>query len=173
MADYQKQYLPDSDVQDDKFKISLFNILGRKRPNNLNELNSLLDSNGYYGRHTVHRVTRRGITLPRYRIMIYLPNSKMNYVWPIMTEFEFGSMDSVYNVHRRLPIILADTFKVGSKVDYITIYTLVKNGLRGKKIGKSIEILHDLGLFLNNSPLVRDVDDVEEIYQNLLNPTVH
>lgn len=167
MEEHQKYYLHDEIVYDDKFKKSIFDIFDYDVPNNNSELSYHLNYCGYFGRYNIIEIKQKRKTEKKYIIKIYLPNSRIYYYWPFMTPYKFDRLESVYKIHKRIPNSIKEVLLLSYDMPYVNSHDIIKKGILHDKIEKSIVMLHQFGIYHGHRCIIKDKDDIWELYNNI------
>lgn len=163
----QQDYSHDEIVYDDRFRISIFNIFDYMVPKDNYVLSQYMDKSGYIGRYDIVQIKHKRKLPDKYKIKIYLPNSRTHYYWPFIVPYQFDGLESVYKAHKRLPNSIKNVLLLSYDMSYISSYDIIKRGIGLDKVQKSIDMLHQLGIYKNNKSIITDKNDIWELYNNI------
>lgn len=82
---------PEEVVYDDKFSISIIDLIHKHKPETPRELKYLLNTNGYYGRYNMLEIYRGGHSTKEIKIVVEMVWSKYKYTWPYKGTYSFMS----------------------------------------------------------------------------------
>ena len=167
----QLRYKPEEDVvYNDTYQTPLKELLERGRPKSVVQMRSLLDDNGYIGRHKIRRNYLTGVyPLNTFKVQVSLIWGETSYLWPHQGEWD---MD-FHRIERSSKLVLPSgiTEAVGVLYKYLASdpYTL------RTRAGMSLKSAEEVIATLENMRLIKDgnlkiVDDLElkEVIDNLL-----
>lgn len=174
--------MEDESLKSDKYSIPINTIISLYRPETVIELKSLLDDNGYYGRHKIKKKYSkiRGDSI--IHIEIYLPNSIHTYNWPFKTMYNLtiGNLVRKINLKNIPAIPFVMNYLSSNKMKIKSIPELPSQLLKpynSNDLGYYQYIVTTLvhaGLFGFNKKkelvfVLKNTEDVKEVYENLFN----
>lgn len=155
-------------INDDGFRISIPDVLAKHKVQDEIQLTLALDDNGYAGRNHVIRIHRFGFKTDEYRVKIYLPDSRLTYLWPWKTNYSpYANNKNIEAILKTLPEntynLVKELYSTNSKAEEImSRYVLdKKTGLLYRNF------LKDSKLVRNRSPVLLTKYDAIEIASNL------
>lgn len=170
------------DKESDAYKISINSLVLAKCPSSIQELKELLESNGYYGRVSVKKVSVKSKKDLLVRVQVYLPDSKVNYIWPFIGSYNI-SKNCI--TKRKKPSAIIDNQKLYKCMDILLLADKRVEDLDSlpelfsKYIGwaskseysKMIRFLIKSELIVDGRFILRSLSDVKEVHDNLFDYT--
>jgi hypothetical protein len=171
-------YITEEDLiyyKNDSYLKSIPEIVKTYNIDTANELSSIIDNNGYYGRHKIVKYLRSKKSNNAYKIKIYLPNSTKEYFWPLE-----GAYCLYNNIYINLP---KRRFDIRYKGGMFYVNAELNNRNRGfnevstelryywKSYGS--RMMTDFLKYgvIRNGKFDFHENDIEEIYENLFDST--
>lgn len=165
---------------EDQYKISIRDIILNNSFTGPSSLSSLLDANGYYGRHKIRNVVAKNKSLHNYVIDVYLPNSGITYNWPFKSSYDMSerriNRSRLFKYEHHSPSMstimhhILNTGQVFNELGWDTIWPLVQRYQFNSYIHtiRVIETLKLYGIISDNKLILKDPMDIKELYDNLL-----
>ncbi len=162
-------------MYDDVYRWGIQYILGTKRKVSMYEVKLALDHNGYFGRYKIIPINQNGSFIDEIKIEVYMPSSKMTYVWPHKTTYLMneGKIKSekhlVKNDYSQLIMwALVGLVKNDLRIGYKSICDSISNDKKSvvnSIIDKIIEL--DLG-FVGGKLKLKTEKECYEVYANII-----
>jgi len=160
---------PEEIIYDDSFKVSIIDLVYKRKPQTVPEFRKMLDEGGYYGRYRLLEVYRGGHKTREIKLVVSLIWSPYSYVWPYKGTFSFMSGD----IHRTRDIRALDSHIEEALENLFDNYGVSVQPKRGTKIPKKSEI--NINLLLEETKVltsegfhISNKTDLKEFKHNVL-----
>jgi hypothetical protein len=158
-------------VYDDQYKFSINNLFTRFKPTNLAQAAEILNTNGYYGRHTILPVSSLGKPINCLKVDVYLPESNVTFRWPYDNAYNMDTGKFLKKLsYRPTSLIYMSMVRImecASEVDMRDPFSIqmLFQGYYGKLITGAVHLVIENfvkdGKFIFNSEY-----DIKEVYEN-------
>ena len=168
-------------IYDDQYRISIPELIFNNRIDSKEDLQRLLDDNGYYGRATVHVKREFGHPTNLLYVKVLLVNSNYRYKWPLNSYYctRTGKVLLVKRKVKPSPLILGgmktlvgcvqNNKRHNIDVSELGVEALLAGYSNYGYANRSTifnQLIH-FNLLHENQLVLKDMDDVEELYYNL------
>jgi hypothetical protein len=175
----KEQFADTETTKSDLFKVSINTLVTSSRPNSVEELSALLDDNGYYGRYTLDKKSVGSLKNPCVKVIVYLPDSVFTYEWPYLTYYDlsenkFGKrkkprvIQNNWKLYKCMSFFLVEGFIIDNNLELIASAGSKLMGWATKdEYIKMIQFLLKVGLFKDGIFVLKTLDDLTEVHDNL------
>ncbi len=169
----------DPDSKSDLFRVSINDLVESKFPSDVKDLSTILDDNGYYGRHQIRRMEGPSYKDICVKVRVYMPYSVFTYEWPYGSYYNltakcFGkrSMPKALSMSQDVHFRAMCLYFIHRKDPIIDIETTATNGanwgggLKHQYV-HLIRLFFRLGFIKNNTFCIKSGEDMYEVMCNL------
>ena len=159
---------PNEIINNDRFSMSIMEIILKYRPSNKEELKKLLDANGYFGRHKIFEINKNGQNVKEIRVLVEMIWSKYSYTWPWKGTFSFETLSIIRTSSIKTDILLSDA--LDNFYDSHG-YSIRQEGY-ARQISRAAEIkirniINEVNLLQFNEFVIANKIDLKELKKNV------
>lgn len=166
-------------LYNDVYCKSINNIVISNSPKTISSLHSMLEDNGYYGRFKIDKIDVKRSRDVCVKISLYLPDSAYSYLWPYSTyynlsDYSFGKRSRPRVIQPNIKLIkcmyffLTTGYNISNNLETVAkIGNLHMGWATKEEYVHMIIFLVKAGLFNNGAFVLKSVNDVNEVYENL------
>lgn len=162
-------------INNDRFQISIYELLYKNEPKNDEEIKELLDNNGYYGRYEIIHLMKQGKKCDLIKIKVYMPDSNLTYYWPPNTHYSISQAEILKEPKGNVDYYLLSTMKVFCNCEEVCIAVVQsQSSVSYGRIKETIEQMYKYNLIGKDGKLIfKSEEDCDEYFSNMITCLKH